>query len=118
MSRRNPYYYAVDIVESIDSIQSYVEGMSLTDFQADPKTQDAVLRNFQVIGEAIRQLSQTIDPNEFSSEIAWQSVIDMRNLIIHEYFWIDIEIVWETIFDYLPSLQKEIRSIKDHYAPE
>ena len=73
------------------------------------KTKDAVLRNFEVIGEAAKSLDEEfINDND---SVEWDKIIGMRNFIIHEYFGVDLEIVWETIKKDLPSFKSEIEKL-------
>ena len=73
------------------------------------KTKDAVLRNFEVIGEAAKSLDEDfINDND---SVEWDKIIGMRNFIIHEYFGVDLEIVWETIKKDLPSFKSEIEKL-------
>lgn len=74
------------ILEAVENIEDYVKNISSPDeFILDKKTRDAVLRNFQIIGEAARNLDKKFIKSQ--SEIEWQKVVGMRNFIIHEYFW-------------------------------
>jgi uncharacterized protein with HEPN domain len=76
---------------------------------ADQKTKDAVVRNFEIIGEAASKL-----PNEFrkdNSQIDWPGVIGFRNILVHDYFGIDYRILWTIKTEHLPKLKKEIRSL-------
>ena len=86
MSNRDPRLYIEDILESIVKIKDYTKGMTLEVFSVDPKTVDAVVRNFEIIGEASRQLPD--DVKEKYHEIKWKDLIDFRNVVIHEYYCI------------------------------
>ena len=99
---------ADDILKSILLIESYTKDFSFNDFKKDQKTIDAVLRNFEIIGEAAKHI-----PNEISSKYKkakWSEIIEMRNLIAHEYFGISLEIVWETVKKDIFSLKKFIET--------
>jgi uncharacterized protein with HEPN domain len=89
-------------LESSNAILDYVEGLSFDDFNADRKTYSAVIREFEIIGEAVGKLPESF--KERHPEIEWQDIKDFRNLLSHEYFGIDLEIVWRIIEDDLPSL--------------
>jgi len=98
-----------DILESADKIQKFTNGMTFDEFIKDEKTIDAVVRNFEVIGEASNRLS-----DEFKAEkanIDWIRIKGFRNRIVHDYFGIDLSIVWNIIQDYLPELIKQISLI-------
>lgn len=101
--------YLRDIIDAIDKIISYVNEMSYDDFCNDFKTIDAVVRNYEIIGEAAKNVSVAIR-NKYL-EIPWKEMIGMRNKIIHEYFGVDMDIVWETTQKVLPNLKLELERI-------
>ena len=84
-----------DIIEAIIKIKSYTKGMGYKSFSQDNKTVDAVLRNLEIIGEAAKGIPENI--RQKNSEIEWQKIIGLRNVLIHQYSGIDLEIVWEII---------------------
>ena len=98
--------YLQDIADSIEKIQSYVLGLSFEAFEVDSKTVDAVLRNFEIIGESANNLSSELQDSEMS--IPWGAIISMRNALIHEYFGTDLVEVWKTIADDIPVLKQNI----------
>ena len=107
MSRRNPELLLEDILEAIVKIKNYVVDLDFDDFVTDGKTIDAVVRNFEIIGEAARQL-----PEDFTRKhdhIAWYQIIGIRNRIIHEYFGIDLTIIWQVIQHDLDQFNEQIR---------
>ena len=109
MSKRPTDLLLDDIRESIDRIEEYTEGMSLEDFSKDRKSVDAVARNLQIIGEAANRL-----PDEFKkshSNIEWHKVVGMRHRIVHEYFGVDIQIVWRVLQKDLPELRRSLSRI-------
>jgi uncharacterized protein with HEPN domain len=87
MSSRSDALLIEDMLEGATKIQTYTEGMSMTEFQAEEKTVDAVIRNFEIIGEASGRLSEEFKMN--NSNIDWQRLRGFRNRIVHEYFGID-----------------------------
>ncbi|MBV8620367.1 MAG: DUF86 domain-containing protein [Curvibacter sp.] len=106
--------YLAHILEAIERIRSYVEGLDQTDFLSGQMVQDAVIRNLEVIGEASRNI-QRAHP-EFASahpELPLALANDMRNALAHGYFKVDLEIVWKTIHHDLPSLQQQVISHLD-----
>jgi uncharacterized protein with HEPN domain len=91
------------ILESIHDIQSYIKDLTKEDFLASKEKQDSVNRRLEIIGEAVRNL-----PDEFKSkheEISWVEIVGMRNNLIHEYFGVDLPLVWDTIAIDIPKLQ-------------
>ena len=95
MSERDISLLLGDMLESALKIKRYVEGMDYESFISDEKTVDAVVRNFEIIGEAANR----IDPDFKirNPELEWKRIRGFRNRIIHEYFGIDFEIVWTII---------------------
>lgn len=109
MSKRTPELLVEDILESAIKIQKFTKGMSLDKFIHDEKTVDAVIRNFEIIGEASNRL-----PEDFRARhknIEWERIIGLRNRVIHEYFGIDHSIVWNIIKHYLPDLIKSVDAL-------
>ena len=102
--------YLDDILESAQAIQGYVENIDLLTFIKDLKTYSATIREFQIIGEAVNNLSDDIKSNY--PKTAWQDIKDFRNILIHEYFGIDLELVWNVIQEDLPELINIAKEIK------
>lgn len=98
-----------DILESIELIESYVANMNFEEFKKDRKTIDAVIRNFEIIGEAARNIPEEIR-NKFT-DIDWKGIIGLRNRVVHEYFGVSLTIVWEIIKSDLPVLKDKIKQL-------
>lgn len=101
--------YLDDILESCMKIRQFTEGMSFQDFERDVKTQDAVIRNFEVIGEAAKRV-----PEEIRSQyhdIEWAKIIGFRNVLIHEYFGVKLETVWSAIEGKLSDLEEQTKAV-------
>ena len=109
MSPRLWQHRITDIMEAIEKIQRYVEGMTFDDFENDSKTVDAVIRNFIIIGEAVRNVPEEVVVRHPS--IPWRIMGDMRNFAVHEYWGVELRTVWETIKSDLPPLVPLLRSI-------
>ena len=112
MSERNPVLLLDDIIEAATKIKEYIGSYSYEQFITDSKTIDAVVRNFEIIGEAANRL-----PDDFKSqntEIDWARIRGFRNRIVHDYFGIDYAIVWGIIQDYLPFLISSIKKLKNN----
>lgn len=109
MSKREPRLLVSDILESARKILDYTTGQSFEDFTADSKTMDAVIRNFEIIGEAANRL-----PDEFKDrfpETDWHRIRGFRNRIVHDYFGIDYSIIWTIKETFLPLMIKQLQSI-------
>ena len=109
MSDRSPLLYCQDIIESGRAIQSYVQGASLNDFAKERMRYSAVIREFEIIGEAVGKLPAALKAEY--ADIPWQDIKDFRNLLAHEYFGVDLEIVWNTIQGDLPLLLCAVEKI-------
>ena len=96
-----------DIIEAIDKIERYTRGIDFDKWQQDEKTVDAVIRNIEVIGEASTHLP--IEIQEQYKDIPWNMMKGIRNVVAHEYFGIDLEIVWKTVKEDLPVLKELLR---------
>lgn len=94
-TERDNILYLEDIVLAMDRIQEYILGLDFIQFKRDYKTVDAVIRNFEVIGEASKNLSQEIKDKH--PNVPWDEMYRLRNRISHEYFGIDYEIIWDII---------------------
>lgn len=111
MSKRSPKLYLDDIVNSIKNIEDYIKGMSFSEFTHDRKTIDAVVRNIEIIGQAARNIPQEVTA-EYPA-LPWKEMVSMRNKVLHEYFGIDMEILWKTIKEDLPNLKEKIKAIRE-----
>ena len=98
-----------DILQAVKSITDYTQGMDFEEFQKDRKTQDAVIRNLEVIGEAARAVPQKI--REKAGENEWQKIVALRNILIHEYFGVNLNIIWDVIQNKLQTLEKTCKKL-------
>ncbi len=101
--------YLNDIIESIADIKEFTAGMTRESFSIDKKTIKAVVRSLEVIGEAANKLPD--DVRDGYPEISWQEIIGMRNRLIHEYFGVDLDIVWQTIEEDLKPLDNAVKKM-------
>ena len=110
MSERTQALYCKDILESGSAIQKYVKDLSCAEFVQDRMRYSAVIREFEIIGEAVGKLSAPLKAKY--PDIPWQDIKDFRNLLAHEYFGVDLEIVWNTIHNDLPMLMAAVQGIE------
>lgn len=106
MKKRSDKFYLSDILDCIKKIEKYTMELSFKEFCKKQIVIDAVVRNFEIIGEAARNVSNKI--KSVHKEIPWKEMVGMRNKIIHEYFGVDLKICWKTIRDSLPDLKNKI----------
>ena len=99
-SDRDPMLYLEDIALSMKRVQEYIQGLDFQHFKWDNKTVDAVIRNFEIIGEASKNVPGRI--KEKYTNIPWEEMYRLRNRISHEYFGIDYEILWDIANKHLP----------------
>lgn len=109
MSKREWKLFIEDILESIRLIKNYAENMGFDDFKKDRKTIDAVVRNFEIIGEASRFIPDEIKEKYENTD--WKGIVGLRNRIAHEYFDISISIVWHIVTKELQILEEQMKEI-------
>lgn len=98
-----------DILDAVARIERYIEGLTFEQFKSDQKSVDAVVRNLEVIGEAVRHLMATSD--DLPQNVPWTDIAGMRNVLIHEYFGVDLPIIWQTVTIDLPVLRSELERL-------
>ena len=103
--------YLDDILEAIGRIREYTTGLTHEGFASDQRTVDAVIRNLEVIGEAARALPDAW--KEKAPSIEWHKIVGLRNLLIHEYFGVNLPILWDVIQSKLNPLEEECRKLMD-----
>jgi uncharacterized protein with HEPN domain len=101
--------YLEDILEATRKITAYTGRLSKAAFLVDEKTIDAVVRNLEVIGEAVKNLPEDLRAQH--SAVAWKKIAGLRDILIHEYFGLDAEIVWDIVQNKVPALDREVRTM-------
>ena len=114
MSKRKPDVYLQDIFESIQQIEEYLDDVNENEFYQNSEKQDAVLRRLEIIGEAVKHISDDIR-NEYD-EIPWRKIAGMRDIIIHEYFGVTLSMIWVVTQRDLPDLKSKIQDIIDNQS--
>lgn len=109
MSKRSDRLLLADIAEAVTKILRYTHGYTQAQFDADDRTVDAVVRNFEIIGEAANHISEELK-DEFQ-EMDWFKLRGFRNRIVHHYFGIDYGIIWQLIELQIPQMEKQIGAI-------
>ncbi|RLB01943.1 MAG: hypothetical protein DRG59_13380 [Deltaproteobacteria bacterium] len=109
--KRDSKLYIKDILESINAIEKFVRGMSFDEFAKDDKTSSAVIRKFEIIGEATKNVPEEVK-KKFPN-IPWKEMAGFRDKLIHFYFGIKYELVWNTIKIELPRLRPELEKVLD-----
>jgi len=103
MSKRDIKIILKDILKEIDNISKFTESINYENFVSDEMRYYATIRCLELIGESVRQLSEQF--KEANPEIEWRKIVDLRNILIHEYFEIEPEIIWDVIKNEIPNLK-------------
>ena len=106
---RDSSFYLEDIVESCAKIQRYTQGMDFETFKQNEQVFDAVIRNLEVIGEAAKQLPDTI--KAMMPDIEWTMAAKFRDVIAHHYFGLDVEVVWNVVQGKIPAVHDSVAVI-------
>ena len=109
MSKRRDRDYLSDSTEAITRIEEYAKGLTYSDFMQDKKTQDAVVRNLEVIGEAAKGITSAL--RKRYPKIPWNDMARLRDRLAHHYFGINYEIVWSIVSEELPSVHDQLASL-------
>lgn len=111
MSHRPIPLLIEDIWEAIEKIERYIRGLNHDTFVEDEKTADSVVRNLEIIGEATNRL-----PDHFKSrysDIEWVKIVGLRHRIVHDYFGIDLDIVWQILQNDLPAFKRKLADVRN-----
>ena len=109
MKNKEPLFFLQDIQHSVSKIFKYTYDISYKEFISNDMVKDAVERNFEIIGEAVKNLSEDFRNNY--PNIPFKQIAGMRDKLIHDYFGVDYEIVWKTIQDKLPQFNNDITTL-------
>lgn len=109
MKKRNILVFVDDIMESMESIEEYIQGNTFVTFQTNKMLFDAVIRNLEVIGEASKNIPDDI--RERYEDIPWQRMVGLRNILIHEYFGINKQVIWKIITENLPDIKPKVKKL-------
>lgn len=111
MSKRADTDFLNDSKEAILRINVYVENLNYEDFLNDIKTQDAVVRNLEIIGEAIKNISEEL--KEKYPRVPWKDLAGVRDKLIHHYFGVNLDIVWNIVKEELPGIILQLEEIQE-----
>ncbi|MEA1925022.1 MAG: DUF86 domain-containing protein [Candidatus Altiarchaeota archaeon] len=111
MTNKDPSIFLEHILESVNDIESYSRGISKNSFFEDKQLQDAIIRRVEIIGEAVKNIPDDVK-NKYA-DVSWKEITGTRDIFIHQYFGVDLEIVWNIVKKDLPDLKNKIRDILD-----
>jgi uncharacterized protein with HEPN domain len=116
MSKRTDSEFLRDIEEAINRISAYTRGITYEEFLRDTKTQDAVVRNVEIIGEAVKNLSEEL--RQRRADIPWKNMAGARDRLIHGYFGVSFDIVWEIVSNELPLLRESLKKLLNEQSSQ
>jgi uncharacterized protein with HEPN domain len=102
--------YIEHILDCIRKINEFSSGLTLKEFKTNEMAQDAIIRNIEIIGEASKRIS--VDTKQTYYKIPWKEIAGMRDKLIHDYLGVDVSVVWKTIKEDIPALEKSISEIE------
>jgi len=109
--QRAHIFYLEDMLDAMHRISEYLEGYVYDDFINDQKTVDAVVRNFEIIGEAAKNVPENIRRRQ--PDVPWAEMYVMRNIVSHQYFGIDYGIIWDVAVNHLPENRRQVQRLLD-----
>lgn len=109
MKKKNDLVYIKHILDSIDKIETYTDQLGKEGFIRSGIVQDAVIRNLEIIGEATKNIS--IEFRGEHQEIPWRNMAGLRDVLIHDYFGVDLEIVWNVVENELSKVKKKLKEL-------
>jgi uncharacterized protein with HEPN domain len=104
---RDPHLYLQDILDSIDRIESYATDADA--FRAQPMAQDAIVRRLEIIGEAVKHVPESV--RAAHPEVPWRQAAGMRDVLVHDYFGVDLDLTWGVVERELPRLKAQIANV-------
>ena len=106
---RSPRLFLEDILEAARLLEDYTAGFNFTEFSRNQEKQDAVARRLEIIGEAVKRIPDSL--REAHPDVPWREIAGARDVVVHEYFQLDLELVWEMVRKDVPRLAHQVNQI-------
>jgi len=106
---RDDSVYLNHILDAISRVEEYIRGIKYEDFKKNYLIQDGIIRQIQIIGEATKRLSEEIKSKHL--DIPWKDITGMRDKLVHDYFGVDLDAVWDTVEKDVPEMKSKLKSI-------
>ncbi len=106
--------YLIDMLDAMSKAMRFVEGMSFDQFSADDKTIFAVVRALEIVGEAAKKIPPEV--RALRQDIPWREISGMRDKLTHDYFGVDVSVIWKTVGEDIPPLQEGVRSLLGEHS--
>ena len=113
--KRNDRVYLTHILEAIKKIDKYTKGLNYAAFLTDDLVQDGVIRQLEIIGEASKKLS--VATRTLAPDLPWEDIAGMRDVLMHQYFGVDLSAVWDTVRQDLPTFKDKISNLINSLPP-
>jgi uncharacterized protein with HEPN domain len=113
--KKDPIVFLGHILESIDLIESYSEDVDEIEFMRSTPLQDMLVRRIEIIGEAVKNLPE--DLKREHPEIPWRDIAGLRDIIVHQYFGLDLELIWDVVKRDIPELKPRLKRIQEELEP-
>lgn len=101
--------YLQDVLEAIARVEAYTRGLSREDFIGNPEKVDAVVRNLEIIGEAVKQVPEAV--RDANPNVEWRKIAGLRDILIHQYFGVDLDIIWDIVANKVPALREQVKAM-------